>query len=120
MKPLRVRSKIWLEVDGEPLLGDGRERLLGLIAELGSISAAARAMGLSYRRAWSFVQAMEAKLEVPLLQREKGGTGGGRSLLTPQARELLEKFRSLREGLDRDVDRKFAEIFVLAQPRQKG
>jgi molybdate transport system regulatory protein len=111
MKPLRVRSKVWLEVDGEPLLGDGRERLLRLIAELGSINAAARAMGLSYRRAWSSLRAMEEKLAFPLLLREKGGAGGGSSSLTPQGKELLDRFDRLREGINRSVDRKFSDIF---------
>ncbi|BCR03708.1 hypothetical protein DESUT3_07770 [Desulfuromonas versatilis] len=124
MKPLRVRSKVWLEADGEPLLGDGREQLLRLIDELGSINAAAREMGLTYRRAWSFLQAMEDKLGVPLLRREKGGPGGGHSALTPTARELLEKYDRLRDGLNLLIDRKFADIFALqedppAAPRPK-
>lgn len=111
MKPLQVRSKVWLEVDGEPLLGDGRERLLRLIEECGSINAAARRMGLSYRRAWGLLQAMEQKLDTPLLRREKGGAGGGSSALTPEALELLEKFDRLRLGLNQDIDDKFSEIF---------
>ena len=112
MRPLQVRSKVWLEVDGEPLLGDGRERLLRLIAELGSINAAARTMGLSFRRAWSSLRAMEEKLGFPLLLREKGGQGGGRSSLTQEARELLEKFNRLRRGINGEVDRKFSDIFT--------
>lgn len=111
MKTLRVRSKVWLEVDGEPLLGDGRERLLRLIDELGSINAAARRMGLTYRRAWSSLRAMEEKLGSPLVLREKGGSGGGSSVITPEARELLEKFDILRRGLNQAVDRRFDEIF---------
>lgn len=111
MKPLQVRSKIWLEVEGAPLLGDGRERLLRLIDELGSINAAARRMGLTYRRAWGYVQAMEDKLATPLVLREKGGVGGGSSALTPEARMLLDKFERLRQGLNQIIDEKFAEIF---------
>jgi molybdate transport system regulatory protein len=111
MKTLRVRSKVWLEVDGEPLLGDGRERLLRLIDELGSINAAARRMGLTYRRAWSFLQAMEEKLGAPLVLREKGGSGGGSSAITAEARELLEKFDRLHQGLNTAVDQKFSEVF---------
>ena len=112
MKPLLVRSKIWLEIDGEPLLGDGRERLLQLVDDLGSINAAAREMGMSYRRAWSSLRAMEEKLEIPLLLREKGGTGGGRSALTAEAKTLLKKFNRLRQGINRNVDQKFSDIFL--------
>jgi molybdate transport system regulatory protein len=111
MKALQVHSKIWLEVEGEPLLGDGRERLLRLIDELGSINAAAREMGLTYRRAWSYLQAMELKLEEPLILREKGGRGGGCSHLTPAAKQLLERYARLRAGLNEIIDRKFVEIF---------
>lgn len=111
MKTLQVRSKVWLEVDGAPLLGDGRERLLHLIDEYGSINEAARRMGLTYRRAWGYLRAMEEKLGIPLVVREKGGHGGGSSVLTPEAVELLEKFVRLREGLNQSVDRKFHEIF---------
>lgn len=112
MKSLQVRSKIWLEVDGAPLLGDGRERLLRLIDELGSINAAARRMGLTYRRAWGYIQAMEEKLETPLVLREKGGSGGGSSSLTPEARRLLDQFERLRAGLNQAIDERFAEIFL--------
>ncbi len=111
MKPLQVRSKIWLELDGAPLLGDGRERLLRLIDEFGSINAAARRMDLSYRRALGFVQAMEEKLEIPLVLREKGGAGGGSSSLTPEAHVLLKKFDRLRQGVNQAIDEKFSAIF---------
>jgi len=112
VKPLRVRSKVWLEVDGAPLLGDGRERLLRLIDELGSINAAAGRMGLSYRRAWSLLQAMEHALDAPLVRRVKGGSGGGNSVLTADAKDLLEKFHQLRSNLNRSVDGRFARLFL--------
>ena len=61
---LRVRSKIWLEMDEEPVFGQGRERLLRLIRKTGSINAAAKAMGISYRKAWTHIDAMEKKRPV--------------------------------------------------------
>lgn len=51
MSGIRVRSKVWLEVAGKPLLGEGRERLLLAIDAQGSINAAAASLGLSYRKA---------------------------------------------------------------------
>ena len=111
MKPLRVRSKVWLEVDGEPVLGGGREQLLLLIDELGSINAAARRMGITFRRAWALIQSMEGSLAAPLVLREKGGAGGGRSVLTPEARILLKRFNSLCRGVNRIIDKKFAAAF---------
>ncbi len=111
MKGLQVRSKLWLEVDGEPLLGNGRDQLLRLVHDHGSINAAARDMGLTYRKAWSLLKAMEDKLGRALVLRSKGGAGGGESQLTPEALDLLAKYDQLRRGVQELVDAKFAELF---------
>ena len=107
---LQVRSKIWLEIDGEPVFGQGREDLLRLIQKGNSINAAAKAMGIPYRKAWTYIDAMERRLGFPLVNRKKGGTGGGASTLTPQAAALLEKFNLLQQGFNDMVNRKFTEL----------
>lgn len=107
---IQVRSKIWLEVDGEPVFGQGRERLLRLVQATGSINAAAKEMGIPYRKAWTFIDAMEKRLGFPLVNRLKGGSGGGASTLTPQAEELLRKYDLLRQGFDEMVNGKFAAL----------
>lgn len=107
---LQVRSKIWLEIDGEPVFGQGREELLRLIQEGSSINAAAKAMGMPYRKAWTYIDAMEKRLGFPLVNRHKGGVGGGESSLTPQAVALLEKFNLLQKGFNDMVDGKFIEL----------
>ena len=107
---IQVRSKIWLEIDGEPVFGQGREELLRLVEKTGSINAAAKAMGIPYRKAWTYIDAMEKRLAIPLVNRQKGGAGGGESSLTPQAAALLEKFDALRQGFDDSVNRKFHEL----------
>ena len=107
---LQVRSKIWLEVDGEPVFGQGRELLLRLIGETGSINAAAKKMGVPYRKAWSYLDAMEKRLGCVLVERVKGGAGGGASRLTERAVALLEKYDRLLEGFQEQVNRKFEEL----------
>lgn len=107
---LEVRSKIWLEVDGQPVFGQGRDRLLRLVGTSGSINAAAREMGIPYRKAWSYIDAMEKRLGFSLVTRVKGGSGGGESSLTPQAVALLEKFESLQEGFNEQVNKKFVDL----------
>lgn len=107
---LQVRSKIWLEVDGEPVFGQGRDKMLRLIERTGSINAAAKEMGIPYRKAWSYLDAMEKRLGFPLVSRQKGGAGGGASSLTPQAETLLQKFDLLQQGFDDLVNGKFAEL----------
>ena len=107
---LQVRSKIWLEVGGEPVFGQGRDKLLRLIKNSGSINAAAKSMGIPYRKAWTYLDVMEKRLGFPLVNRLKGGVGGGESSLTPQAEDLLEKFDLLQEGFNDMVNRKFNEL----------
>lgn len=110
MTDIRIRSKVWLEVDGQPFLGGGRLRLLRAIASTGSINAASQQLGISYRKAWSQVQEME-KHGIPLVECEKGGSGGGRSVITPQARELLSKFDDVQEGLHQMINDRFDQVF---------
>ncbi len=107
---LQVRSKIWLEMDGEPVFGQGRENLLRLIQKTGSINAAAKEMGISYRKAWTYIDAMEKRLGFPLVARSKGGFGGGESTLSAQAVALLEKFHSLKKDFNEMVNRKFIKL----------
>jgi len=116
MSDLEIRSKIWLESGGEPLLGEGRERLLRLIDACGSISGAAREMGISYRKGWSFIESMEKRVRFPLVNRQKGGARGGATTLTPEARLLLERFDALNREVQEFVDARFAEGFPPTGP----
>lgn len=118
MKAITARSKIWLEVDGQPLLGNGRAALLDAIATHGSINAAAKELGLGYRRAWATIKSMEEQLETALVLREKGGADGGRSLLTIEAHDLLQRFKLLKDGMRESIDARFLEIFTEV-PRKK-
>ena len=111
MRPFVARSKVWLEVGGQPFLGDGRYRLLMAVERCGSINAAARELGLSYRKVWTQLQAMEASAPFPLLERRTGGKGGGATRLTPAIRELLERYDRLRRQARQETDRCFEEIF---------
>ena len=104
---LRVRSKLWLEADGEPVFSKGRELLFDAIESEGSINRAAARMGIPYRRAWGYIRAMEERLGVNLVETRKGGAHGGGAVLTEDARELLVRFRRLEEGIDDLVDSRF-------------
>lgn len=111
MNGFRIRSKIWLEVNGQPFLGDGRYRLLAAVMCYGSINAAARELGVSYRKAWTQLKAMEESAPFPLLERRIGGKDGGASRLTDQACALLKKFERLRDQVNAEADRCFSEHF---------
>lgn len=112
MTKLQVRSKIWLEVDGKPFLGDGRYRILSTIHRHGSINAASRELGISYRKVWAQLQAMEKTAPFPLLEKRTGGKDGGATHLTPNALALLEKFASMRTTVNAEADRCFVASFT--------
>ncbi len=77
------------------VLGPGKAELLARIRETGSISAAGRAMGMSYKRAWSLVEEMNAAFRVPLVVSARGGAGGGGASLTDAGVVVLEAYRAM-------------------------
>ena len=109
---IQVRSKVWLEAQGRPVLGPGRLELLKYIDEQGSISRAARLLKMTYRKAWGQIKAMEEQMGLPLVQKQTGGPGGGGTRLTQEARRLLSKYTLLAQGIGEEVDRRFQEIFL--------
>jgi molybdate transport system regulatory protein len=108
---LEIRSKIWIESAGEPVFGRGRRFLLEAIDTHGSINQAAKEVGISYRKAWGHIQAMEKRLGISLVVRQTGGRNGGGAVLTPEAREFLRKFAAMENGLREFVDAQFRELF---------
>ena len=112
MTPYEVRSKVWLEFKGLSFLSSGRYELLMAVASTRSINAAAKALGISYRKAWSQLEAMEGHAPFLLLERRSGGKGGGETQLTEEALELLDKFNKLRSEVQFAADHYFSIIFV--------
>lgn len=108
---LDIRSKIWIEVDGEAVFGRGRRILLEAIDTHGSINQAAKEVGISYRKAWGHIQAMEERLGISLVVRQTGGRNGGGAMLTPEARDFLRKFEKMEQGMLEFVDAQFQELF---------
>lgn len=108
---MEVRSKIWLEVEGEPVLGSGRDALLRSIELTGSINKAAQSINISYRKALGYIQNMEARIGTQLVDRHAGGRNGGGARLTAAARDLLAKYENLERGVNDLLDLRFLEIF---------
>jgi molybdate transport system regulatory protein len=79
-------------------IGPGKAELLERIAETGSISAAARRMGMSYRRAWLLVETMNACFRAPLVETAKGGAGGGGATLSALGLEVLQRYRQMEQA----------------------
>ena len=86
---LRVLGK------GAPAMGPGKAELIARIQETGSISAAARAMGMSYRRAWQLVESLNATFREPVVTTAIGGKRGGGATVTPFGKRLVTRFRAM-------------------------
>jgi molybdate transport system regulatory protein len=78
-----------------PAMGPGKARLLSLIESTGSISAAAREMGMSYRRAWQLVDALNASFSEPLVMTAVGGKRGGGAVVTDFGRRMVEEYHRM-------------------------
>lgn len=85
----------------EIAMGPGKAALLEAIAETGSISAASRAMGMSYRRAWLLVDTMNRCFKEPLVITEKGGPHGGGAGLSDLGVTALRRYRNMERKADR-------------------
>jgi molybdate transport system regulatory protein len=108
---MQIRSKIWLEIDGEPVFGSGRQSLLRGIDKHGSINRAIKDVNISYRKALSYIQMMETRLGLKLVERKAGGRNGGGAALTREAKEFLKKYDVLEHGINGLIDRKFLKVF---------
>ena len=95
---LKLNLKLRLMRDEEVAMGPGKADLLEAIAEAGSISGAARSMGMSYRRAWLLVDVMNRSFQKPLVHSAAGGAQGGGAQLTEDGVAALAHFRSMEEA----------------------
>ena len=104
--------KIRLYFDDESWIGPGKVQLLELIDEHGSISAAGRAMNMSYKRAWGLVQALNEGFGAPLVESSRGGNAQGASL-TAAGREVLERYRGMQEATRKVIARDVEALVAL-------
>jgi molybdate transport system regulatory protein len=91
-------------------LGPGKVRLLELIDEMGSIAAAARTMGMSYRRAWLLIGELKTIFGAPVVEAVTGGRKGGGARLTPLGRQAIASFRRLERQAERVMRAEIAPL----------
>ena len=115
--PLRLRARIYCA--DEIAFGPGKADLLDAVAQTGSISAAGRATGMSYRRAWLLVDTMNRCWEGPLVITAHGGTRGGGARLSPLGADILARYRALQADIEK-VARPHAEALSrLLEPQPR-
>ena len=90
-------ARLTLRLDFGPgrAIGHGKIRLLEAVRDYGSISAAGRSMGMSYRRAWLLIDELNHIFEEPVIDAKHGGSGGGGAELTPFGHRVVERYRSI-------------------------
>lgn len=87
-----------IDLAGGGRIGPGKVALLEAINRCGSISAAGRALGMSYRRAWMLAEALKEALGTPVLEAVAGGSGGGGARLTPAGHAVVRQYRAMEQA----------------------
>ena len=95
-----VRFRVWVEVGGVHLIGPGGYDILKAIDEAGSISGAARRLGMSYRFVWNYIDKMEKTSGMKLVEAWKGGRGRGGAKLTPEGKMLLQYYEEIMREMN--------------------
>lgn len=90
-----------IDLDGGGRIGPGKIALLEQIAARGSISAAGRALGMSYRRAWELLDDMNGLFGRAVAASQVGGKGGGGATLTPLGQALVTRYREIESAATR-------------------
>lgn len=91
-------------------IGPGKIRLLEAIDREGSISAAGRALGMSYRRAWDLVNELNRLAGTPVVEASTGGYRGGGALLTDAGRNLVADYRAIERAAQRAAEPRLAAL----------
>ncbi|KHK60298.1 ModE family transcriptional regulator [Burkholderia sp. A9] len=108
--PLELGGELWLRAGEQTLGGATRIALLAAIGDTGSITRAAKAVGLSYKAAWDAIDTMNNLAGEPLVTRSTGGKGGGGTTLTPRATSLIAAFRTIEREHRRFIEAASAAV----------
>jgi len=105
-----TRLTIRIDFENGSQIGHGKIRLLELVAAHGSISQAAREMGMSYRRAWILADEVNRMFRKPLLEKQHGGAGGGFARLTSFGHALVGHYRAIEAQTLKQFGKQLAEL----------
>ena len=94
----KIKSRIWRESENHVLLGEGRVQLLKAIETEGSLSKAAKTLGLSYKKAWQLIDSVNKSAKNPVTINSTGGKGGGGAELTDYGKQLIAVFDEINRN----------------------
>lgn len=104
-----VRVRIRIDLGPGQAIGPGKIELLEALDQAGSLSKAARAIGMSYRRAWLLLKALNDLTGEPMATSIKGGAGGGGATLTAAGRDMISAFRAVEAAAQSAGESRFKE-----------
>ena len=110
MRHPRGDTKLRVMYGTEIAIGPGKAELLEAIEATGSISASAKRLRMSYRRAWLLVDTMNRCFREPVVASATGGSGGGGARVTPFGRDMLRRYRAMQSRIDRAIDPELARF----------
>lgn len=116
--PTAVSMTLRIDLGAAGAIGPGKIRLLELVGETGSISAAGRAMGMSYRQAWLLIDSLNSAFREPATVTLSGGAKGGGAELTPFGTTLIRTYRTIEAAAGKSVAGELESLATfLAPPR---
>jgi molybdate transport system regulatory protein len=102
---MQLKGRLWVEKSGETFVSWGRAVLLQRIDDTGSVSAAAKSMGMSFSHAWQLVESMNSLSKEPLVAKRAGGKGGGGAWLTAEGKQVVADFWALVADFQKWIDK---------------
>ena len=119
-----ARIRIHISLGDGHSIGPGKAQLLEAVGEFGSISAAARSMGMAYRHAWELIDDMNQCFRSPVVETTSGGRAGGGATLTPFGDEVVRRFRAMEkaacEAMARDIEALDREVVGTEAPAKRS
>lgn len=98
--PFTIGGQIWFQKNNDVFMVDQTVELIDQVNQLGSISQAAKAVNISYQKAWTLIDKANKNSRLPLVIPKRGGNAGGGAAVTAQGKKLLERFNELQKRFD--------------------
>ena len=112
LSAINLHYKIWMSDKKDAgILGDGKWQILKLIDQKGSLKAACDELGYTYRRTWGDLKKIEQFFGFPLLEKHRGGSEGGKTVLTEEGKRLVNAFDQFHTSVDAIIQKSF-ESFI--------
>ena len=106
----KIKSRIWIEGTNATFLAEGRVSLMKEIINEGSITAAAKAMKMSYKKAWEMIDGMNKEAKEPLVIRISGGKGGGGTKVTAEGLRAIDMFEKINKKCQIYLDKEILKL----------